>query len=110
MDEFQHKSKQGERGLHGALDSYLLPGMLWGLIYSLLEGLRPGYFDISLDLLEENRLLCIYCSFITLTTLGYSDISLFISLSVCYLCWKRFSANSIWRYLSLPWWAFTSVR
>lgn len=51
MDEFQHKSKQGERGLHGALDSYLLPGMLWGLIYSLLEGLRPGYFDISLDLL-----------------------------------------------------------
>ena len=51
MDEFQHKSKQGERGLHGALDSYLLPGMLWGLIYSLLDWLRPGYFDISLDLL-----------------------------------------------------------
>lgn len=77
--------------------------MLWGLIYSLLEGLRPGYFDISLDLLEENRLLCIYYSFITLPTLGYSDISPLISLSVRYLCWKRLSANSIWRCLSLAW-------
>lgn len=83
--------------------------MLWGLIYSLLDWLRPGYFDISLDLLEENRLLCIYYSFITLPTLSYSDISPLISLSVRYLCWKRLSANSIWRCLSLAWWTFTSA-
>lgn len=61
--------------IHGALVVYLLMGMVWGFVYALLEGLRPGSFDIPPGLLEENRLIHIYYSFITLTTLGFGDIA-----------------------------------
>lgn len=61
--------------IHGALVVYLLMGMLWGFLYALLEGLQPGSFDIPLGLLEENRFVHIYYSFITLTTLGFGDMT-----------------------------------
>jgi voltage-gated potassium channel len=61
--------------IHGALVVYLLLGILGGFVFALLEGLRPGSFDIPGGMIEENRLLFIYYSFITLTTLGYGDIT-----------------------------------
>jgi hypothetical protein len=61
--------------IHGALVVYLLLGILWGFLYALLEGLRPGSFGIPPGFIGENRLLFIYYSFITLTTLGYGDIT-----------------------------------
>ncbi len=61
--------------IHGALVVYLLLGVLWGFIFALLESLRPGSFEIPAGLIEENRLLFIYYSFITITTLGFGDIT-----------------------------------
>ncbi len=61
-----------------ALSLYLLIGMLWGLIYEVLEFLAPGSF--AGDLLKntqsalEMRQHFQYLSFVTLTTLGYGDI------------------------------------
>jgi hypothetical protein len=61
--------------IHGALVVYLLLGIFWGFVFALLEGLRPGSFEIPPGFIGENRLLFIYYSFITLTTLGYGDIT-----------------------------------
>jgi hypothetical protein len=58
----------------GAICAYLLVGLLWAFIFSSLEDLYPGSF-----LLGENRVKdlkdFVYFSFVTLTTLGYGDIT-----------------------------------
>jgi hypothetical protein len=65
----------------GAICGYLFLGLGWAVLYSLIEGFRPGSFDISPKLLtagEPARPLpqvLIYYSFVTLTTVGYGDIS-----------------------------------
>jgi len=59
-----------------AISVYLLIGITYGTIYSLVEFLAPGSFVyqythlVSSDLRSE----LIYYSFITLTTVGYGDI------------------------------------
>jgi len=61
--------------ISAALSAYLLFGVVWGVAYFLVESLRPGslYFAQALDgTLLSN---CLYFSFVTLTTLGYGDIS-----------------------------------
>ncbi len=61
-----------------ALSLYLLIGMLWGIVYEVVERLAPGSF--AGDLLKntqsalEMRQHFQYLSFVTLTTLGYGDI------------------------------------
>jgi voltage-gated potassium channel len=58
---------------------YLIIGLLWGAVFALLESLAPGSFSGGvLDHVgsAEARLQSfIYFSFITLTTLGYGDIT-----------------------------------
>ncbi len=59
----------------GAASTYFLIGFLWAFIYFFIETLSPGSFRLaegpSADL--ERQLL--YYSFITLTTVGYGDIT-----------------------------------
>lgn len=60
----------------GGLCIYILLGVMWGISYRLLEQMAPG----SLDGLEamsgtDLRWSMFYFSFVTLTTLGYGDIS-----------------------------------
>jgi ion channel len=58
-----------------ALDAYLLAGLLFGVVYWMLDQLWPGSFggtgspDKSLD---HHR--AIYFSFVTIATLGYGDV------------------------------------
>ena len=65
----------------GAVCGYLFLGLGWAVLYSMIEGFRPGSFDISPKLVtggEPARPLphvLTYYSFITLTTVGYGDIS-----------------------------------
>jgi hypothetical protein len=64
----------------GAACGYLFLGLGWAVLYSLIEGFRPGSFEISPRLVsgEPARPLphvLTYYSFVTLTTLGYGDIS-----------------------------------
>ncbi|MDX1707264.1 MAG: potassium channel family protein [Desulfobacterales bacterium] len=50
-----------------AISIYLLIGIMWGGIYSVLEGIAPGSFSDTTDLF--------YFSFVTLTTVGFGDVA-----------------------------------
>lgn len=67
--------------LFGAVCAYLLIGVAWGTAYSLAEAARPGSFyadDETSAAIHDESLrepVLIYYSFITLTTVGYGDIT-----------------------------------
>lgn len=56
---------------------YLVIGLFWGALYALLYEFDPGsYSGALLDNVEGNKFnLFIYFSIVTLTTLGYGDIT-----------------------------------
>lgn len=57
----------------GAVCGYFLIGFMWGDIYSLLETIQPGSFNLGEQGAPDIDSL-IYFSFVTLATLGYGDI------------------------------------
>ncbi len=65
-----------------ALCVYLLLGVLWALVYSAMELLSPGSFEIlsgdgedeSIGFGGKGTVFALYYSFVTMTTLGYGDI------------------------------------
>jgi len=62
----------------GAVAVYLLFGMAWSFLYGLLDLLLHDAFNLSaaLDIGDPDRLESFtYFSFVTLTTLGYGDIT-----------------------------------
>ncbi len=61
--------------IFGAVSAYLLIGVAWSLVFSLIENLHPGSFSFPDHILSEPRYSFLYFSFITLTTLGYGDIT-----------------------------------
>ncbi len=63
--------------LYAALCLYLILGLFWGALYSLLYELNPGaYSGVLLDNAAANPLHAFtYFSMVTLTTLGYGDIT-----------------------------------
>lgn len=60
----------------GAVCIYLLLGLIWSISYRLLGDAVPGSFT-GLDQYQGNELYWryLYFSFVTLTTLGYGDVS-----------------------------------
>ena len=62
--------------LYGALCVYLLLGILWALMYSMVAEVDSSAFSGALlpDGSDEWTVEWLYYSFITLTTLGYGDI------------------------------------
>jgi len=61
--------------LMGAVVLYLLIGLEWGVIYSILYSYWPGAFAGALDAAGYPLERWIYFSFVTLTTVGYGDIT-----------------------------------
>ncbi len=70
--------------VNGAVCVYMLVGLAWAFMFSLLEVLQPGSFNlpelsvdpIDLAAMEVRRLsVFMYYSLVTLTTLGYGDIT-----------------------------------
>ena len=60
----------------GAICIYLLMGLIWALMYLLVAQYVPDAFTgIRQDVWHVNFANAIYYSFVTLTTLGYGDIS-----------------------------------
>jgi len=62
--------------LVGAVCIYLLLGVIWAVAYSILEMIVPGSFQ-GFSPLEDREWDSewLYFSFVTMTTLGYGDIS-----------------------------------
>jgi hypothetical protein len=64
--------------IRGAIAVYLLFGMTWSLLYGLLDQLLPTAFSLAADgelFTPERQERLTYFSFITLTTVGYGDIT-----------------------------------
>ena len=65
----------------GAVCGYLFLGLGWAVLYALIEGFRPGSFEISPKLVTGGDVahplpsVLTYYSFVTLTTVGYGDIN-----------------------------------
>ena len=60
----------------GAVCVYLLLGVMWSLAYNVLEYLQPGSFKGLSELVSPTwNPDWIYFSFVTITTLGYGDIT-----------------------------------
>lgn len=57
----------------GAVCVYLLLGLLWSTLYSLVAALDPAAFSLPAEA-ERDYAGFLYYSFVTLTTLGYGDI------------------------------------
>jgi predicted permease len=68
--------------IFGALCAYVFIGLLFALIYAHMEFRQPGSFATSQAFFADNALqesnlfpLFMYFSFVTLSTLGYGDIT-----------------------------------
>ncbi len=62
----------------GAACVYILMGVAWGYLFDIVEWLEPGSFVLSADALADSAVRSAqltYFSFITLTTVGYGDIT-----------------------------------
>jgi hypothetical protein len=85
---FIYNQKEVTRDLIvGAAIVYLLMALAWSFIFGAVESLHPGSFSIpEIQDISTNRSF-LYYSFVTLTTLGYGDITPVTSLarSLCIL-------------------------
>jgi hypothetical protein len=65
----------------GAICGYLLLGVAWGLIYAMIQSVNPESFHVGealrqqMDGKEDSRNVLIYYSFVTLSTVGYGDVT-----------------------------------
>jgi len=60
--------------IYGAIVVYILIGLLWVFLYKMTEILHPGSFSIAAEIAASKKTMY-YFSFVTLTTLGYGDIT-----------------------------------
>ncbi len=69
--------KVSQHTVNAAICIYLLLGVAWGMAYIVLETLAPGSFTLA-ELVNKPQALIMemqYYSIVTLTTLGYGDIT-----------------------------------
>ena len=61
--------------IFAAMLLYLMAALGWAFLYTFLELIDPASFNIALDRPEGHILIFQYYSFVTITTLGYGDIT-----------------------------------
>jgi hypothetical protein len=61
--------------IYGAIVVYILLGLMWVFLYNITEILHPGSFSVAAVLDAESKKVLYFFSFVTLTTLGYGDIT-----------------------------------
>lgn len=63
--------------LYAAVCLYLIIGIIWGMIYAVIEMYHPGSFELKADLDNTRAVFSElnYFSFVTLSTLGYGDMA-----------------------------------
>lgn len=73
---FMLKQKEVTREMiYAAVVVYLLMALLWSNVYQLLETFAPGSFGMPDGQMQKDRLLFLYFSLVTITTLGYGDMT-----------------------------------
>jgi hypothetical protein len=75
IKHFFRQTEINREVIFGALVVYLLMGFMWAHAYSLLETLQPNSFNLPVTLSELDPFSYTYFSYVTMTTLGYGDIS-----------------------------------
>ena len=61
--------------IYAAILIYLLAALMWAFMYTFLELIDPASFNIDLDRSRGYLPVFQYYSFVTITTLGYGDIT-----------------------------------
>lgn len=63
--------------IHGAVCAYLLFGLMWAAAYAFIESAFPQAFSVAstAESVETLAARFVYFSFVTLTTVGYGDIT-----------------------------------
>ena len=61
--------------IYAAVVIYMLMALMWARAYRLLDLIHPGSFSMPEGHLISDRIIYLYYSFVTITTLGYGDIS-----------------------------------
>jgi len=61
--------------IYSSIVVYLLIAVMWSFVYSAMESVHPGSFKIAKEQIEVGRYLFVYYSFVTITSLGYVDMS-----------------------------------
>ncbi|MFP5238495.1 MAG: ion channel, partial [Acidobacteriota bacterium] len=62
------------REIFALVNCYLALGYFWALLYTLVQGIRPGSFNMPHQV-ERVMDTMVYFSFATMTTVGYGDMS-----------------------------------
>lgn len=82
----------------GAICGYLLMGLIWGFIYGTISHLVPHSFTLPVynqNLFDSHFQRFTYFSFVTLTTLGYGDITPVSNIART-LAWVEAAAGQIY--------------
>ena len=61
--------------IYAAMLVYLLMALMWSFAYGLLELINSASFNVALSPDQGYQMRFIYYSFVTITTLGYGDIT-----------------------------------
>lgn len=61
--------------IFAAIVAYLLIALMWAFLYMVLEKLAPGSFVFPEKAVRSENLHFQYFSFVTITTLGYGDVT-----------------------------------
>lgn len=73
---FMFKSAEVNREIiYAAILLYLMAALMWAFAYTFLELMDPASFNVDLERPDGYVLLFQYYSFVTITTLGYGDIT-----------------------------------
>lgn len=95
-DVFRGKRVTGNN-ICGAICVYFFVGVAWGMLYALADQLEPGSLAVATELRTTfagdarttehiSISIYIYYSFVTLSTLGYGDVSP-VTPAVCTFAW-----------------------
>ncbi|UFS70656.1 potassium channel family protein [Geomonas sp. RF6] len=75
MQVFMEERQVTAHLIRGAIAAYLLFGITWSILYTLLDQTIPGAFTMNVPAGAERQERFVYFSFVTLTTVGYGDIT-----------------------------------
>lgn len=61
--------------IYGSIVVYILIGLMWTFLFRLVEIIHPNSFSLAEVFAPESKKNLFYFSFVTLTTLGYGDVT-----------------------------------